>query len=234
MDFFKRKFPLIVVFVCGLMMIVAYYVPHKPFNQFQGEASNWYMIISAFALVLAFTSLMRSHYLKIREGKLGWGYSMVMFLALIVTMVVGVLPYDMTIHNKHLLGTRSGTIYMWIFDYVNTPAAATVFSLLAFYIASAAYRAFRVRTIDATIMLITAMILMMGRVPWGEMFSEFMTKKISPFLVFLRLDTLTSFFLNYPTVAARRAVYIGIALATVSTSLRVILGVERTYMGSDE
>jgi hypothetical protein len=83
-------------------------------------------------------------------------------------------------------------------------------------------------------MLITAMIVMIGRVPWGEMFSEFMTSKISHYLVFMRLDRLTSFLLNYPTVAARRAVYIGIALATVSTSLRVILGVERTYMGSDE
>ncbi|MCX6999108.1 MAG: hypothetical protein NT106_02255 [Candidatus Sumerlaeota bacterium] len=230
MDFFKRKFPILVVFVSGLLMIIAYYVPHKPFDQVEERASSWYMIISSFALVLAFTSLIRSHYLKIREGKLGWGYSMVMFLALIVTTVFGVLPYG----KNHLFGTRSGTIYMWIFDYVNTPAAATVFSLLAFYIASAAYRAFRVRTIDATIMLITAMIVMIGRVPWGEMFSEFMTSKISHYLVFVRLDRLTSFLLNYPTVAARRAVYIGIALATVATSLRVILGVERTYMGSDE
>ena len=230
MDFFKRKFPILVVFVVGLLMIIAYYVPHKPFNQFEGGASMWYMIIRSIALVLAFTSLIRSHYLKIRGGKLGWGYSMVMFLALIVTTVFGVLPYG----KNHLFGTRSGTIYMWIFDYVNTPAAATVFSLLAFYIASAAYRAFRVRTIDATIMLIIAIIVMIGRVPWGEMFSEFMTSKISHHLVFIRLDRLTSFLLNYPTVAARRAVYIGIALATVSTSLRVILGVERTYMGSDE
>jgi len=230
MDFFKRKFPILVVFVSGLLMIIAYYVPHEPFNQVEGEASMWYMIIRSFALVLAFTSLIRSHYLKIRGGKLGWGYSLVMFLALIVTTIFGILPYS----KSPLFGTRSGTIYMWIFDYVNTPAAATVFSLLAFYIASAAYRAFRVRTIDATIMLIIAIIVMIGRVPWGEMFSEFMTSKISHHLVFIRLDRLTSFLLNYPTVAARRAVYIGIALATVSTSLRVILGVERTYMGSDE
>ena len=123
---------------------------------------------------------------------------------------------------------------MWIFNYINVPASSTVFSILAFYIASAAYRAFRARSFDATVMLITALIVMIGRVPLGEMFSNLISPRVGGHLPFLRLDNLTSFFLNYPTVAAKRAIFLGLALATVSTSLRIILGIERTYMGSEE
>ena len=149
---------------------------------------------------------------------------------MIVTAVFGVMPGD----KNPMFGNQTGSVFMWIFDYINTASAATVFSLLAFYIASAAYRAFRIRTLDATVMLITSLIVMIGRVPYGEMYSQFLTERIHPFLVFLRLDKLTSFFLNYPTVAAKRAIFLGIGLATVSTSMRIILGIERTYMGSDD
>ena len=229
MDFLKRKLPLIIVFVTGILMFASYYIPHQPFNDMSEEASSWYMVISGFTLALAVTSLIRNHYLKIRTGKQGFAYSVVMFLMLIVTAIFGVIPGDA---NPNF-GNQSGSVFMWIFEYVNSAAASTVFSLLAFYIASAAYRAFRVRTADATIMLITALIVMIGRVPYGEMFSNFLTDSVSKHLTFLRLDVLTSFFLNYPTVAAKRAIYLGIALAMVSTSLRVILGIERTYLGRE-
>jgi len=230
MDFFKRKLPLVIVFLTGVVMMISFYVPHTPFNQIWDGASNWYQIIRSFTLVIAVVSLIRSHYRKIKTGKQGWGYSGIMFFVLIVTAVCGIIPDS--VHP--VFGNKSGSLYMWIFDYVNTAAAATVFSLLAFYIASAAYRAFRVRTIDATIMLVAALIVMIGRVPWGEQFSELITSRISPHLKFLRLDVLTSFFLNYPTAASKRAIYLGIALASVSTSLRIILGIERTYMGGDD
>jgi hypothetical protein len=231
MDFLKRKLPIIIVFCTGMLMIIAFYVPHKPFNQIWDGANHWTQIIRSFTLVIAVFSLIRNHYRKIRLGKEGWGYSGVMFLVLAVTAVFGLMQ---PMEGSKLFGSKSGSLYMWIFDYLNQSAAATVFSLLAFYIASAAYRAFRVRTLEATVMLITALIVMIGRVPWGEQFSNFITESINQHLVFLRLDKLTSFFLNYPTAAAKKAIFIGIALASVATSLRIILGIERTYMGGDD
>ncbi len=230
MEFLKRRLPLTIVFLTGVLLIISYYVPHKPFMQIWTGSSGWYMVIAAFTLVLGVTSLIRSHYLKIRRGKEGWGYSIIMFLGMIVTAVFGLIP----VKYGPLFGDKTGSVFMWIFDYVNVAAASSVFSILAFYIASAAYRAFRVRTFDATVMLITALIVMVGRVPLGEMFSETISPRVGGHLPFLRLDNLTSFFLNFPTVAAKRAIFLGLALATVSTSLRIILGIERTYMGSQE
>jgi len=43
-----------------------------------------------------------------------------------------------------------------------TSLNATMFSLIAFYIVSAAYRAFRVRSVEAGVMMITAAIIMLG------------------------------------------------------------------------
>ena len=36
-----------------------------------------------------------------------------------------------------------------------------------------------------------------------------------------------------PSMTARRGIFIGIGLGTIATALRVILGVERTYLGKE-
>ena len=60
-------------------------------------------------------------------------------------------------------------IFVWLFNYVQVPMDATMFSLLAFFIASAAYRAFRARTLEATLLLAAALIVMIGNAPVGDL-----------------------------------------------------------------
>jgi hypothetical protein len=344
MNFLKRTLPLLIVFITGATLIFCYYSPRQGAEDIITNASSWYQIIVAFTLVLGVASLMRSHYTKIKRKEEGYGYSWVMYIALIITAVFGLIPvteysidakeikdpasflsqlndesnpisnsivsrfsddtksgldaYDgsaevpedllglvlsdlnnlmkrpgvvtiemleavelsestmklatreifgeelvrlnrfileetypgtITASNRsgYIFGDKTGSIFIWIFDSVNSSAASTVFSILAFYIASAAYRAFRIRTFDATVMLIAALIVMAGRIPLGEMFSN----SLPEYLPFLRLDTITSFLLSYPVTAAKRAIFLGLSLSIVATSLRVILGIERTYLG---
>src|SRR5438552_234148 len=52
------------------------------------------------------------------------------------------------------------------------PLESTMFSILAFYIVSAAYRAFRVRSAEAAILMITAVVLMLGQVPVGALLTS--------------------------------------------------------------
>jgi hypothetical protein len=40
--------------------------------------------------------------------------------------------------------------------------------------------------------------------------------------------------MNYPNLAGQRAIMIGIGLGVVAMSLRLILGIERTYLGEDK
>jgi len=66
------------------------------------------------------------------------------------------------------LKDETSTFY-WIFNFVYLPLASTMFALLAFFVASASYRAFRIRNFEATLLLVSGIILMLGRVPVGAL-----------------------------------------------------------------
>ena len=98
-----------------------------------------------------------------------------------------------------------------------------MFSLLAFYIASAAFRAFRIRTFDATLLAIAALIVMVGRVPIGQVLTAGLPTE-------LQLPTWANWLLEWPQNAAKRGIAIGAGLGLMATGLRIILGIERAYM----
>jgi len=225
MGFFKRQLPMIIVSVVGFLMIVSYFSPAPFFQGMFTGANEWVQIIANFALVIGVFSLMRAHYIKIKRKEAGYGYSIVMYICLIFMTFVG-LALERNI--------KSGGVFMWRFKWVNTPLTMTTFSLLAFYIASAAYRAFRARTFDATVMLVGALILMIGRVPLGAMLSDFVHQQITVTQIIPGLPEMAGWLLSVPAMAARRAIFLGLAVGIVATSLRILFGIERTYMGGGE
>jgi hypothetical protein len=99
----------------------------------------------------------------------------------------------------------------------------TMFAMLAFYIASAAYRAFRARNAEATLLLLTAVIVMLWRVPMGEAFLRLFSDSLPEYI--------NTFVMGGFNVSVQRGIIIGAALGAASMSLRIILGIERTYMG---
>jgi hypothetical protein len=102
-----------------------------------------------------------------------------------------------------------------------------MFALLAFFIASAAFRAFRIRTTEATLLAVAALIVMMGRVPLGGVLTAGLPRE-------LRVETLAQWILDVPQNAANRAILIGAALGVMATGLRVILGIERSYLSGED
>jgi hypothetical protein len=93
---------------------------------------------------------------------------------------------------------------------------STMFALLAFYVASASYRAFRARSFHAALLLVAGVIVMLGRVPLGEI---------------IGLHHLSSWILDYPNLAAKRGILMGVGLGMVATAIKIIVGIERTYLG---
>jgi hypothetical protein len=113
-----------------------------------------------------------------------------------------------------------GRVYTWLYDYVFAPCNATMFALLAFFIASAAFRAFRARNTEAALLLGAAIIIMLGRAPIGRAMSDM-------------FPLISDWILDVPNNAGRRAIMMGAALGAIATGLRVILGLERSHLGSD-
>jgi hypothetical protein len=121
----------------------------------------------------------------------------------------------------HPLHNRPGSPFSLMFLNVQVPIEATMFSLLAFYIASAAFRAFRARTLEATLLLVAAVIVMLGRVPIGDIIHE-------------GIPATTQWILNVPNLAAKRGIMIGVGLGMMATALKIVLGIERAWMGGGD
>jgi hypothetical protein len=181
----------------------------------QEDFFNWYMdwikALSPFALILGIMSITMSHTNRIKRRVPNWQYSFLVLLGLYFTAASG-----------FIWGTEEGTPYMWIFKNIQMPLSSTMFALLAFYIASAAYKAFRARSAEATVLLLAAIIVMLGQVPIGvAMFGE-------------RIADITQWILDVPNLASKRGIALGVGLGMVATSLRILLGIERTYLGGSD
>jgi hypothetical protein len=230
MEFFKRQLPTLLVLVIGLGLIIQYFIPLQLSEQMLQGATNWYRLIAAFTLVIGIISLSRNHYTKIKRQSAGWGYSLILYIFFILMIFLG--------FYKGQKGIEIGSPFLWVFNNIQMPLAATTFSLTAFFICSAAYRAFRARTFEAGLMLLAAIIIMVGRIPYGEMLSQILNN-IHIHIPGFREVTIpgfrevTSWILNTPGMATRRALQLGIGIGGIATSLRIILGIERTYQGKD-
>lgn len=212
MIFLKRQLPLIITFVMGAVFAVQYYVPHPVSEELITNFSKWMQIISGFALMLGLASIFHVHAVKIKRQGPGWGYSLVLYAAIFATVVVGFLSKGaMTVEGAK-------TAFGWLYDNMMVPLQGTMFSILAFFIASAAYRAFRARSREAAVLLVAAVLVMMGRVPLGQ------------FLLPWSWDV-TQWLLNVLNSAVRRAILIGVSMGAVALSIKIILGIERTYLG---
>ena len=199
--------PVLVTFAVGAALIALFFIPHHQAQAVNAGILEWATILYAFALILGSVSLWQTHARKVRNRTEGWPFSLVTMTMLVAVTGLGVV-----------FGTSEGTPVSFIYQSVNAPLASTMFALLAFFIASAAFRAFRARNLEATLLLVTAVLMMIGRVSIGE-------------FLWPGFPAFTEWLLDVPNLAAKRAIAIGVGLGAVSTGLKIILGIERSYLG---
>jgi len=125
---------------------------------------------------------------------------------------------------------QQGSWFWYIYEFILAPLKATMFALLAFYVASAAFRAFRAKNFEAILLLGTAFIILLGRTFAGV----WLTSWLPPALSGLRIENLSVVIMSVFNTAGNRAIMIGIALGLAATSLRLLLGVDRSHLGGDD
>ena len=215
----KRQIPLVVCCVAGIIFLLQYFSPHPLPSYLAERLLKWIIVIGFFALGLGIISFWITHLPKVTKQAPGWGYNAVALAGFVGMVATG------------LVWGKSGKPFLWMYNNLMNPITATMFGLLAFFIASAAYRAFRVRSLLATILLVSAVVVMLGRVPIGDYFFD---KILAPLGAHGFLGAAANWLLNYPNVAAKRALNVGIGFGQAAIALKILLGIERSYLGGDK
>lgn len=164
---------------------------------------SWAAIITAFALFLGFANVVSVHWSRIRTQKPGAVYSIVLLISLFGTLVLGI-------------GGPFSANGQFIFNYILQPLEATLFALLALFVATAAFRAFRVRNMETFFFVLFALIVLLGQVP------------VSIYL-WPEFPVIKDWILNVPTLAGVRGILLGVSLGVIATGLRVLIGADRPY-----
>ena len=232
----KRTVPLLITAIVGTLLVISYYVPHRPFDSFERKFPDYFNIIAAFAFILGGGNLLRIHLTRISRRDHEWFYSVVTVAGFLVMLVVGLLK--LTGAEGSAMGLQATMdladgrlLFDWLYRAIFVPCQATMFSLLAFFVASASYRAFRAKTPEATVLLVAAFIILVGRTPVGHLMTAWMPQ---PFSDYFHIPNLSAWVMGFPNTAGQRTIQIGIALGIISNSLRLILGVERSHLGGSD
>lgn len=225
----KREIPLLLTAGIGAIMIASFFVPHQWVGVPADFLQQCAVIVVAFGYVLGGANVVRVNLDAISRRQRDWPYKVVLLVALAVTLIFGLFVDRARFQDP-------GTFSLWIYDHLYVPMNATMFALLAFYIASAAFRAFRIRSTEAALLAAAALIVMVGRVPVGDSITRaiFDHAGFPHALRSLKLSDLQQWIMDIPQNAAKRAVLIGAAMGVMATGLRVILGIERAYLGGGD
>jgi hypothetical protein len=205
-----------VAFVIGMLMMIQFFTPNPFFLRLYNIVLDWKQVVLGCTFILGTWSLIRYHIKKIQRHQENWQYSYVTLIGLTVT-----------VGAAGIWKTASGP-YPWLFNNIQVPMQSTMFSLLAFFVASASYRAFRARTVHATLLLVAGALVMLGRVSIGAYFSG------SILGVEISLVEISDWLLNVPNLAAKRGIMIGVGLGMTATAIKIILGIEKTYLGRSD
>jgi hypothetical protein len=195
-------------------------VPENFLTPFFKRVSDWATILQAFALGLGIYSLLTVHLKNIALKRTGWGNSLTLIIA-IVAMASTYIAKDYV---------KTGPVVQFndvLYNGLMKSLDATMFSIIAFYIVSAAYRAFRIRSVEATILLVAAALVMLGNVPIGQALTNWIPKGPTDVAGNFRIENIAQWILKRASSPATMAIDFGLGVGALATALRLWLSLEK-------
>ncbi len=167
---------------------------------------QWLLLLASFALLFGIAHVLVVHLRRIQQGQTDWTYSLVLVTACLAVFVAGLLQPS---------GVTSPTVE-WIFDALIAPGQATLYALIFFFLAAAAYQYLRVTTSVGRWMLAGALVVLIAQMPVSHTF----------------LPTIYSEWVNWllqvPVMATVRGAILGSTLALLIVGMRFLLGRSRS------
>ena len=206
----KDTIPVVIMTVIALVMILDFFIGDNAALAWIGDTAvvtrSWGIVISAFAMGLGAINLLRRHSRSVLKRDENAFYSFLLIASMIVMIVLGVA-----------FGTESPG-YDFMFSNILSPASSTMYASIAFYIVTAAYRSFSARNLEGWLLLITAVIVMLGKAAIGSVISDF-------------FPVASTWIESVPNTAGMRAIMMGAALGVISSAVKMFLGLDKSYLG---
>jgi hypothetical protein len=222
----RARKPLIalVTFLAGLIYAAEWVIPvggdgkTNLLTPYLKSFADIVTVLQGFALGIGVYSLVAVHLRSIVRRREGWPNSIVLLGSVLVMALPALLKEDHpNRYNKNLFAIA--------FDGGYSSLNAAMFSVVAFYIVSAAYRAFRIRSLESSILLLSALLIMLGQVALGQWLTSGIPNQ--GFAANFRVENVAGWILNKVSSPAIQAVEFGVGIGTLATALRLWLSLER-------
>jgi hypothetical protein len=214
----KGIYPLVLTVIAvsiGVVTLLSLVIENDVLTALRAVFVEWTVIVIAFALLLGTLNVVRVHARRIQSGKRA-PYSVLLLLSFLVVFIPGVFsPNGVPESLRNWVGP-TGYIVDFSFRYVQRPLQASLFSLMAFFVFTAAWRLFRIRGAASLVMLVAALVVLIGSIRLS----------VGSWALPAALRAWT---MNVPVLAGSRGILLGIALGILVTGLRLLLGIERPY-----
>lgn len=213
----KRYIPIAIVSFFGALTLSAWFIDNETIETFANDdATQFFDIIAAFAVFLGALNLLKLQLIKVLKQQSGWIYSAIAIASFFFAFIIGFFVrgayfvgedvyFSQKAAEAAILGSGSsevvvpvdwgahvqtdGSLFQWMFKYIFSPLSATMFALLAFFVASASFRAFRARNFEASLLLVAGIIIMLGRVPIGSLISSWTIMYILAFCIGIGINS---------------------------------------------
>jgi hypothetical protein len=206
---YKRTIPLIITILCMIIVFLDYFTSISIINNSSLELQNWAILLTAFATGVGVVTAIRHHGMKIIRKEEQWWLNAWLLAMMTIFLILGI-------------GFGQDNYYFdWLYQHVYSALSSTTYSILAFFIVSAAFRAFRARNLDAAILLVSGFLVIIGNTP------------ASP-TIWNQFPVLRDWLMNIPVAAVGRVVVIGGGLGMITLALRLIIGKEVVHLGGAE
>ena len=208
----------VIIFSLGFFYAIVYYISVPGIVDLQAVSDQLLAYITAVltaSFAIGVINLTRVHWINIKRKRATWKYSIILLLSLYSMLIFSVIASPFALDpNSVVIPTSviqfSTPIWEFLYYKVFVNINSTIFSLLAFFIASAAYRAFRARSLESTILLVAGLLVVLGQAPIAD-------------LIWPGFSLIRDWILAFPNTAGQRGILIGAALGIIVFSVRRLI-----------